>query len=450
MGNAAKVIAALGALTGGYLKGKAMAEDQKFEREQRDQVRQDWTDKKELRDAIAGGIDSGAGSDRNKSLLNAGPTDLPDLNSGAVPQSADSTLATLTPQTEQPTPVQTVVARGASAAVTPKTPATTDAQDDFSVYVDRIAPRAMKTLVSQGRFHEAKAFNDFLETSQGQSYTRAWGGAMRKVSAGDFDGAVPQLEKLYSSVPDGKRAKATSLGDGRYRIDMLDEKTGDTLSSREMSAGDLSRQAIMALDPAKMAQLFVHNASDREKETAVLDRQLKLESLRQQGQDARDDRREERLQMRLDAQGRALERRLAAGGGGGGLTASQQRTNDSIIAARKQVTGMSQEEALRRTQPTTATGRENPDYDPALARTLKQAQSRLYGDDPEHDAFTSQRQSAVKQGDAARGQTPLQAAQAAISADPKMKGYTLGDQTPIGFEVLDANGRVIGHYGRQK
>jgi hypothetical protein len=30
-----------------------------------------------------------------------------------------------------------------------------------------------------------------------------------------------------------------------------------------------------------------------------------------------------------------------------------------------------------------------------------------------------------------------------------MRGYSLGKQTGRGFEVLDKNGKLVGHYGRQ-
>lgn len=439
MASIGKLIASVGALSAGYLKGKDIAEDQQFEREQRAQVRQDWEDRKALRDAISGGIYGGTPS--VASTAN---------ESGVSTDGAPSTAAGNSASTDSMGSVaSSVVAKVPATAMSARQPSLDEgAQDDYHTYVNRVAPRAMKTLVSQGRFQEAKALNDFLETSQGQSYTRAWGQAMRRVAAGDFDGAVPQLEKLYSSVPDGKRAKATSLGEGKYRIDMLDEKTGDVLGSREMTSGDLSRQAVMALDPSRMASIFVQNQADRERESSVLDRQIKLEKLKQEGADVRDDRREERLQLRLDAQGRALDRRLAASSGDSELTVSQQRTNESIIAARRQVTGMSQDEALRRTQATTATGRENPEFDPALARTLKLAQSRLYGDDPSHDAFSSARSSTGQRG-SGQGRTPLQEAQAALASDPNMAGYSLGEQAANGFKVLDANGRHVGYFGRR-
>lgn len=139
-----------------------------------------------------------------------------------------------------------------------------------------------------------------------------------------------------------------------------------------------------------------------------------------------------------------------------GLTVPQQRTNESIIAARRQLTGMTQDDILAKTQSHTGTGRENPAYDPSLARTVKLAQGRLYGDDPAHDAFNDARSQTGNPKPAQTASvtkaagTPIERARAAMVADPNMAGHTLGDQTPQGFKVLDANGRHVGFYGRAR
>lgn len=259
--------------------------------------------------------------------------------------------------------------------------------DDLQPYLDHIAPKVTKTLIQQGQLDKAKAFSDFIETNQGRDYAKSWGSAMRKVSTGDYEGAVPHLVKLYDQVPDGKHVEAQSLGDGKYQLNWIDTNTGQQVATKTMTADDLAHSAVMVLAPEKMVQHFVSANEQRSREGALLDRQVQLEQLRQQGQETREDRRDNRLEMRLAAQG----------SGGGGLTTAQQRTNDSIVAARRQLTGMTPDELLRRTQSTTATGRTNDAYDPQLARAAKLAQTRLYGDDPAHDAWTTQRQQQTQQ-----------------------------------------------------
>lgn len=118
----------------------------------------------------------------------------------------------------------------------------------------------------------------------------------------------------------------------------------------------------------------------------------------------------------------------------GGLTIPQQRTNAEIDAAREYVAGMTTEEIQRRTAQYSATGRENPDYDPMLASKVRQAQHRKYGEDADFaDVANPKGDSGPDIG-------------ARFASDPVMKGHRLGKQTPQGVEVFDANGKLIGHY----
>jgi hypothetical protein len=251
------------------------------------------------------------------------------------------------------------------------------------------------------------------------------------------------LAKLYTSYPDGRRAQATKLDGGKYQIDMIDEATGKTVNTMTLESGALVRKAAMALRPEKLAEFMATQEGKRTAEAASLDKSLEVERLRQEGRDAQDDRREERLGMRLDAQGQQLERRLAAQGKRGGLTAVQERSNAEIDAAREAVAGLSAQDIARRTARATNTGRENPDYDPGLARQAALAGRRKVGDDSAFD---------TRQGPAPAKskQTPIQAAREAMTADPNMADMTLGEQTVKGFKVLDANGRHVGYFGRSK
>jgi hypothetical protein len=133
----------------------------------------------------------------------------------------------------------------------------------------------------------------------------------------------------------------------------------------------------------------------------------------------------------------------------GGLTLSQQRQNEEIAAARDMVTGLTDEEIRQRTAPTTATGRENPDFDPSLARAAKLASRRLIGEDPQFDQRN--RGAQTVQASATNGKpagTPIERAQAALAADPALAGFSLGKQTMKGFEVFDADGNLRGHLGK--
>lgn len=115
------------------------------------------------------------------------------------------------------------------------------------------------------------------------------------------------------------------------------------------------------------------------------------------------------------------------------LTLPQVRENLEIEAARQRIAGMDPAEIKRRTANYTETGRENPDFDPTLAKAQSLAQRRLYGDDP---SFEARQQQPAKADDA----------MSRFKADKAMAGHTLGKQTDRGTEVFDASGRLIGHY----
>lgn len=120
--------------------------------------------------------------------------------------------------------------------------------------------------------------------------------------------------------------------------------------------------------------------------------------------------------------------------GGDSLTTPQQRTNAEIDAAREYIAGMPTEEIRRRTQQYSTTGRDNPDYDPLLAAKVRQANHRKYGDDP----------SFGQAGQQTEQQQPNH--QQRFAADPAMKGMRLGARADRGFEVFDANGKLIGYF----
>lgn len=131
-----------------------------------------------------------------------------------------------------------------------------------------------------------------------------------------------------------------------------------------------------------------------------------------------------------------FQNRQATGGKAPSLSLSQQRSNAEIDAARETVAGLTPEEIRLRTAKTTDTGRENPNYDPTLARSATLAGRRKIGTDQTFDNRTQQA-------------APPPAAPTVTSrfqADPAMKAYKLGAQTPNGFEVKDSAGKVVGYY----
>lgn len=131
-------------------------------------------------------------------------------------------------------------------------------------------------------------------------------------------------------------------------------------------------------------------------------------------------------------------------GAGSRLTLPQQSSNQQIEISRQKIAGMSPEEIRRKTSKATDTGRPNEEYDPTLAQHLRLANKRMYGADPWYDNQGQPQQQTPAQPQTNQGQVNTLASK--FSSDPKMKGYSMGNQTVRGIEVKDATGKVIGHY----
>lgn len=185
----------------------------------------------------------------------------------------------------------------------------------------------------------------------------------------------------------------------------------------------------MALRPEKLAEFMATQEGKRTAEAASLNKSIELEKLRQDGQEVRDDRRDERLATRIGAD-------AARRANGGSLTPVQQRSNAEIDAAREAVAGLSPQDIMRRTAKTSNTGRENPDYDPGLARQAALANRRKVGDDELFDQPKPKPAApAFDRADVAKR----------FRADKTMSNRTLGKETQHGVEVME-KGKLIGYF----
>ena len=119
-------------------------------------------------------------------------------------------------------------------------------------------------------------------------------------------------------------------------------------------------------------------------------------------------------------------------------TLGQERGNAEIDAARERIAGLTPDEIKRKTANYTATGRENPDYDPALAKAVTLANRRKIGAD---DHFDQRQQRPAGQHGYDRAEVTSR-----FRSERGMDAYKLGNDTADGVEVLDAAGKVIGHY----
>lgn len=299
-----------------------------------------------------------------------------------------------------------------------------------TAYYERKAPEIIDTYLKQGKLDEAKKYRDFVSSTAGQDYTEKWSKGVRMYAIGDHQGALQEWQNLYNTqlYNDGKTVKLTPSQDGKQVGVEWIGQDGKSLGATTQPIDVFAKQAGMALAPEALVKFRAEQEAKRESEAATLDRQIQLEKLKQEGQDTRDDRRDDRLARRLE--------------GAGGLTLPQQRTNESILAARRQLAGMTQPDVLAKTQPSTATGRANPNYDQQLAQLVRTANTRMYGVDPAHDKFTAgPRQPAQPAGSFDRNEVAQR-----FRSDKSMNPYVLGNHTPKGVEVKDKTGKLVGYY----
>lgn len=477
MGNSfGKAVAGLGAVMAGYAKGRAIYEDRQFEGERRDRERQKWKDEDELRQVMGGlsnapakpaaqpislidgspiqpGSDSYASDAQDPNIKRpVMPTDGTQPTAGlqAVPANNPAGAPAVPEVTANP-PVQPsqveqglaeqdrMFEKGQRVAETRNEIEGALDRRGASMYLRHKAPAIIDTYLKQGNLEGAKRFRDFVDSEEGRNYTHAWARGARRLAIGDYQGALGTWEKLYNDqlFPDGNTVKLTPSQDGRMvRLDQFDQ-AGNPLASKEFPLDNLARQAGLFLAPEKLVEFQATQQAKRESEAAALDKSLQLEELRQQGQEAREDRRDARTQRQIEASDRRHAQSLAAQGQRGGLTQAQQRGNFEIDAAREMVAGLSEEDIRQRTTPTTATGRENPLFDPALARAAKLAGRRKIGADDHFDQRQPKEPAAPAREDDI-GQR--------FGADPQMKGMKLGRSTDKGREVFDQSGRMIGYY----
>lgn len=322
-------------------------------------------------------------------------------------------------------------------------------RDPLDSYLRDVAPKAIQTLVQQGHIEQAKHYSDFIESRDGQAYAKTYMQAVRDFAVGDHEGSLQKFETLYNEgIPDGRRVKLTALNGDQMRVDQIDAQ-GTVIGSKTGKIADLTEQAALALNPLQAVKFMAEQQGKRKTEGALLDRQVQLEDMRQTGREAQESRRDDRLGMRLDAQSQALDKRLGAQSSSlerrldarqqrGGLTATQERSNAEIDAAREAVAGMSRQDIMRKTAKATNTGRENPDYDPGLARQAGLANRRKIGDD---DVF-DQRAGQQAQPAAAAGREDIAKR---FRADKSMQSRRLGADTPNGVEVWE-KGKLIGYF----
>lgn len=335
-------------------------------------------------------------------------------------------------------------------------------------YPEGVSGSRQMALSDLARLHEELALYDFRHGRMDQATFMAMPRRIRVAQEeGLFDAYTYALQNPEDTSGIAERFNAV----GRTRIDpasiRLEERrdriTGATYKVIRSQTTD-GREGIF--DPVEMAQ-FAGGAKGflefQDKQAQRASEARRASAAETQAQAA--DRRAGALERRADAAERTAESRarrddamvevarqregrLGSQTEGGRLTLPQMNRNLEISAARKRLAGMSADEVRRRTAKTTNTGRENPDYDPLLERSVRLAHTRQYGGDDDFDAGRWGGGQSDGSADVVRSHlgSPGASVEDRFKADPGMKAYRLGQQTPRGREVFDARGKLVGHY----
>ena len=320
-------------------------------------------------------------------------------------------------------------------------------------YLKTSTPKVIDVLLRQGKIEQAQAYQKFIDSQEGKDYARAWIDGVRRFSIGDTKGALKSFENLYNSqlYRDGNTVKLTPGRDPRTMTVTQIGPDGKPLGETTVGTDALLGQAALYLAPHEAVKYYAEQTAKRTSEAALMERQQAIEDQRQAGRQAMADRTDARTQAQIaaadarsQAQIAAADQRLSrtldarADPSAKPLTVTQQRSNLEIDAAREYVSGLDPEEIRRRTAKTTNTGRENPDYDPALARQAALAARRKIGEDEQFD-------SAPRTPQKSPGELRKEVAKR-FGADRTMNKYKLGHDTDKGVEVLDARGKLVGYY----
>ena len=290
------------------------------------------------------------------------------------------------------------------------------------------------------------------------------------IASGGMDTAA--LDELTSKhFPDGHAYATEHNADGTYTVTQTD--TG--VKGKPMTFDELGAKVSNLLHPDIYMAAHAKAQQEGLVEGAKLPSQVALDKAKTANEITKADKTgvagknnadavNSRSQAELNA---AKEDLIRSGDSNGILTLTQQRSNAEIEAARNAIAGLSPDEIALRTARATNTGRENPDFDPNLAKQAALATRRKIGNDDLFDKKNTEiSQSSLlgksidnwsdKQlqkmygGASSAGKAKIDAElmRRQFKSDPAMAGHTLGELTPKGYAVLDKTGKLIGHYAK--
>lgn len=296
------------------------------------------------------------------------------------------------------------------------------------------------------RLHEGVGALDFrhgkLDPTQAMAMQRSIKFARDEGAFDSYNEFLRSGDPAAAEAVFNKVGRASLVEGSMGIVEKTDELTGQkyrVLRAKTAEGRDIEFDPV-AVGRARGGAAAYAKSLETGAELDIKRREVKAREDTAAGNVSRNEARDAAEQRRADQRDRQLDimaARLDTSGRERPLTTAQKMKNMSIDAARKFVAGLTPEDIKRRTAKFSATGRENTDFDPQLAKRMSLANSRKYGDDPDFDESSASQPQALPKEPAVENR---------FHADPAMKGRKLGKKTDRGMEVLDASGKLIGFY----
>lgn len=244
--------------------------------------------------------------------------------------------------------------------------------------------------------------------------------SMIAANGGNGIAVLPEYSGPTSGPADGIDLSGLRLSDREKARLMTQARGQDLVHASDMARAGLTARGLDARDQTQADRLDLL----RRGQDIGLQRAAERNDVIARGQDMRAETADKRTATITERRGQP--------------TLAQERSNAEIDAARERISGMDAAEIKRKTANFTSTGRENPDFDPTLAKAVSLANRRKVGDD-QH--FDERQQPAANPFGFDRKEVAGR-----FRSEKAMDRYRLGNDTENGVEVLDASGKIVGHY----
>jgi len=197
----------------------------------------------------------------------------------------------------------------------------------------------------------------------------------------------PDVQQLFAETMQNLKTPQGRMMAVKMFMDHAPKPIYSMVNGKLVQTGTMPRNAeILKPDPTAIED---KKQAGREKLQQMREGlQIKIQAMRDNRLNRQLTAMEERQLRSFENQAKLLDKRLEAQKNKP-LTTSQERANAEIDEARVTLDqkGLSKEDILKATQSTLSTGRDNPNFNPAIAKLVNTSRRRKYGDDPDFSKY---------------------------------------------------------------